>query len=246
MDLKETEEIVKQRGAEFAQLVIAAYELADKGATENEAFRSYVGITDHSTDAECYKLETGEEQIFVFPGTESVTDWKMNVQSVPVRKRGLWVHRGFHRGIAKMLKSIESHMDGVSDVWFLGHSLGGAYAEQCALLLSGETLGKVGSFTFGKPNVFARWQHFKDNMRRPAKMISLVNAYDLVPLVPRFFFKPCDWQTKILLYKNRTGGMVTKDRLRKFHRYAMTLTNHGMEEYLARVASITYLDEAPR
>jgi hypothetical protein len=260
-----TKHPLRESGPLFADLIIGAY-----AETLVEFFGDKITpFYDKPTDTEMYVYEQGNKQVFILPGTSSVTDWKMNMRAFPWKLNGLWMHNGFAQGARSMYNAVKNRYDPNKEIWFIGHSLGGAYAEALAISLAKHAAAQaveanINYMTFGKPNLFHKWEHFESliwpNKNEPAFLqisaydlldntISVVNPCDPVTFVPKYRFKPFHAQTKIVLPESvvtatgeeRTGLVNPPRRELDLTKLLNTLDNHSMLEYKHRVLTTTRL-----
>lgn len=152
-------------------------------------------------DALCYvwdvsalRLTTGVTTIVVFRGTDSLVDWKNNLDMKLV-KLGMEtlgrVHRGFHAQYARLSRAIgaclSNHPQVPSQrVCFTGHSLGGALAT-LASTEKGYTLSERPlCITFGSPRVgdgeFC--QAFSERVRHSVRVSNAADPVCYVPMSP--------------------------------------------------------------
>src|SRR6185436_8028300 len=109
--------------------------------------------------------------IVAFRGTQThePLDWITDAKFLPVGGPGGFglIHQGFHRALdavfPQLLAAIERLRDNGQNLWFTGHSLGGALALLAAWRVKVESQDKhwaQGIYTFGQPSigdmVFAR------------------------------------------------------------------------------------------
>jgi len=154
----------------------------------------------HSSDEDCQFIVTkiGDALVVSFRGTSSKRDviTDMNVFTSPLVLRGLArcdlpnVHRGFLKQFLSVVKKVETYIrahdlsDIRRDVFFTGHSLGGALATIASLYFSFQFPNLIYScITFGSPRVGdSRFcSYFRKTIRHS---IRFVNDYDPVPCIP--------------------------------------------------------------
>ncbi len=87
---------------------------------------------------EGFVMECKEALVVSFCGTDSLRDWRQNMDCELVRERDYFVHQGFWDalnivwvGRAKLLERVRTAAAS-KPVWFCGHSLGGALATLAA------------------------------------------------------------------------------------------------------------------
>lgn len=122
-----------------------------------------IPIENALTDTQCVLLVTGSEMTIVFRGSNSLMDWRGNLNSQPMRSEfdkqivqktitnsdesekiypydepsqsGVKLHRGFTRAYFSVRDRIHEQIEqlGISQVTVTGHSLGGALAILCVV-----------------------------------------------------------------------------------------------------------------
>lgn len=136
--------------------------------------------------AQAYVFTTAHEKVIAFRGTEA-TEWndiKADVNAWPVIAETIGrVHWGFKEEVDTLWPVLEQELiQNTNDLWFCGHSLGGAMATICAsrCKLAYSHNHPVGVFTYGSPRVGTKKyvNHCKvDHIR-------WVNNNDIVTRVP--------------------------------------------------------------
>ena len=154
----------------------------------------------HSSEKDCQFIVTklGDVLIVSFRGTSSKRDviTDMNVFTSPLILRGLErddlprVHRGFLNQFLSVVDKVETYirahdLPGIrKDVYFTGHSLGGALATIASLYFSFQFPNLIYScVTFGSPRVGDTkfCSYFRKTIRHSSRY---VNDYDPVPCIP--------------------------------------------------------------
>ncbi|KAL4874444.1 Alpha/Beta hydrolase protein [Aspergillus karnatakaensis] len=156
--------------------------------------------------------ETRKLIVLVFRGSVSSDSWRTDLTAIPIWLLTLcpfcWVHAGFHsawdavrRDVVRELKrAVDAHSD--YQLFFTGHSLGGAIATVAATLLKGERewenwgIQLVGFFsglwyTFGAPVIGNR-----ATAKKTTKLVSVFRAThenDPVPKLPPELAFPADY-----------------------------------------------------
>ncbi len=137
--------------------------------------------------AQAYVFSSPTDRVISCRGTEPTefNDIKADVNAVMVVAETVGrVHRGFKKEVDDLWPKIETILseDDGRDVWFTGHSLGGAMATICAgrCYLSHIPVEPKGVYTYGAPRV---------GTQRYANHVALdltrwVNNNDIVPRVP--------------------------------------------------------------
>lgn len=142
-------------------------------------------INERSTDTQALILRRGANTFVVFPGTDSIADWRTDLEA---GKRD-WImggraHVGFCRALESVMDEVVFAMAGSSRVIVCGHSLGGALAMLCASSLWYEGIVVDAVYTFGQPRVgnggFARGY----NANLHDETFRIVNQHDPVPYLP--------------------------------------------------------------
>lgn len=142
-------------------------------------------INERSTDTQVLVIQRGAYTFVVFPGTDSIADWRTDLEA---GKRD-WImggkaHVGFCRAIESVLDEVILNLAGVSNIIVCGHSLGGALAMLCASSLWYEGIVVDAVYTFGQPRVgnggFARGY----NANLHDETFRIVNEHDPVPYLP--------------------------------------------------------------
>jgi hypothetical protein len=132
------------------------------------------------------------QQIVAIRGTDDLQDWEANLLFEPVADKNLKVavHEGFSKYAQAVYDSLTMSdptiLNQNYDIYFAGHSLGGAAAVLTALYFYVEEPRRYnikGVYTFGQPRVFdtrgaTSWPVFARNVYH------VENCYDPVPLVP--------------------------------------------------------------
>jgi len=138
----------------------------------------------------------GNTQIIGFRGSSNAQNWIMNATAVPVPWLGGWVHGGFRAYHSSIWGEMKREIDPDRETRIIGHSLGGAGAEQARAWMAKKKNAKVDMVTFGKPNVWFR--AFSPRVKNDGLLVSVVHGSDLVTRIPRYSYRPTKGQ--LMLY----------------------------------------------
>ena len=120
----------------------------------------FVFIENKDTDAQCYVIYNRFTTFIVFRGTSTLTDWKADLnisQENMYDYKHVKIHKGFKKQYwsvkDKIYKCIENNLH--IPIVVIGHSLGGALAQICAIDIKMRyTINSdVSVFTIGSPRV---------------------------------------------------------------------------------------------
>lgn len=179
-----------RRSLLFAEISMLSY-LPDDEATpvfESVGFDEVVYV--ERDGAQAYLLANDVDLVVVCRGTEP-NEWNdvradANAFTDLAETVGR-VHRGFKREVDDIWPTIEERLtDETRDMWFCGHSLGGAMAQICAARaahLGADDTAKV-VFTFGSPRVGTKKYIRNNNVEH----YRWVNNNDIVTRVPPTLF----------------------------------------------------------
>jgi triacylglycerol lipase len=194
--------------------------------------------------AQAYRFRNEDDSVIVCRGTQpnEWSDVKADVNALTVLAETVGrVHSGFKQEVDRLWPLIEQTLAGnKQDLWFAGHSLGGAMATICAgrSKLSKIASDPKGLFTYGSPRVgnrayvsYYRLVHYR-----------WVNNNDIVTRVPPTWWGYHHAGREIYIdYKGRVrdleGWRRTLDRLRGFLRGLRRLdidqfSDHSIERYI--------------
>lgn len=158
---------------------------------------SFSNIEMHEThsDLECVFAKKDNDIFLIFRGTSEFKDVKADLKFSKKDFEGFKAHKGFVKTFDEIKDTVFEYVTknfansdylGNGRVYIMGHSLGGALAQLCAVFLSIKTPGLVPLIvltTFGSPRVFG----FSPNLKVLFNSIEnyrVVNADDLVPKLP--------------------------------------------------------------
>ena len=179
------------------------------------------------------------EDWLVFRGTDSIKDWAYNFNFLPVRVQGSWIHCGFWLAHRSIWKDIRKDLNPAKKLKIVGHSLGGALAEASVLMLKKQNFKHIDLYTFGKPNLFAKFQRDKQaQLDFPAfkKQVSVVNSSDVVARVPRIGYRAALNQTQLWFGPNgRDAVDPSTETKRKEWDLSESISDHGMDGYCVRM-----------
>ena len=228
----------------FAELAMIAYN-SQAEATVAAAMIGFPDVTFYDRDgSQAYRFRNDHDCIIACRGTEP-NEWNdikadANARSVLAETAGK-VHRGFKREVDDLWPMVETALiDNGHQLWFCGHSLGGAMATISAgrCYLSHIPSNPMGVFTYGSPRVgnkryinYVKLEHYR-----------FVNNNDIVTRVPPPFlgYRHCGSE----VYINRKGrfaklGLIMKrrDRWRGFLRSLKLwkidhFTDHSIHRYI--------------
>eukprot|EP01134_Creolimax_fragrantissima_P000229 CFRG0229T1 len=157
----------------------------------------FVGVQKADSDAEVDSCAYRNLIVASFRGTQTVTNWKNNLKAVYVsahkegfgeEARGSKIHMGFwetyksiHNEVISEIVKLKNE-NPTYEVFVTGHSLGGAMATYCTLMVAMKGI-EVQGYTFGQPRVGNT--AFKKLFNSKVKnYYRIVNNYDLVPHLP--------------------------------------------------------------
>ena len=204
-----------------------------------------VYINNDITSATAYLIKDNDLQIVAFRGTEEVHDWLFNLTAIPYRYNKRWCHGGFVVAHKSVWKRVRRQLDPNRRTIVCGHSLGGALAELSAHCMRDFT--DLHLVAFGKPNVF-----FGRKPQKPGEMtylktqMSFIHGSDIVPRLPRYFYRPDGSQTMVYFdCFDRTHLNPSPEFLEADWRFRRAISDHCMEEYvdLVRTRYLTILPE---
>lgn len=155
-------------------------------------FRRFTAFHNGLCDGFAYLAEGEELIVLAFRGTQSLINWKTNLNARLIHPdatdRNLKVHEGFYsafimltdgaQGIQDRMRQVKTTTNGSIPIYITGHSLGGALAQIASAVLGDDQVAAC--YTFGSPRVgniyFDLW------VKPPS--YRLVNYADIVPQVP--------------------------------------------------------------
>ncbi len=231
----------------FAELSMLSY-LPDD---EAQPMFSDVGFTSvvyiEHDGAQAYELGTDTDMVVVCRGTEpnEWNDIKADANALTdVAETVGRVHRGFKREVDDIWPEIAAALDGETrDVWFCGHSLGGAMATICAgrSEFSDTATTARGVYSFGSPRVGTK----RYIQHASVPHIRWINNNDIVTRVPPRLLGYGHTGTQMYLDRNgepryltkrvrgrdRWAGFVDGLKQRKFDHFS----DHGIAEYVAHI-----------
>ena len=176
-----------------------AYEGAEAATSSLEAlgYSAPVFFSRRDTQAVLAVNHGEREIVLAFRGTEaSLTDFWTDLRFWKKGERSSFrLHSGFSTGLEPVWRTEKYGRQGVSeallelqreypdyDLYFTGHSLGGALALVAAYRSLDEGLRVSAVYTFGGPRVFNR--ALATHMRTRMRILRVVNSVDVVPRVP--------------------------------------------------------------
>lgn len=178
---------------DFARLAQAIYlpEPAFRLWCHDNGMMCHKWFENAETDTQAAKVVYGGTQVYVFRGTDSVTDWLKNMK---IRRKILGdgthhvygVHLGFYEALSSIWNDVTWSIKLTSPVAFTGHSLGGALAMLSAYrMIIGLRVTDIKEvITFGQPRMGGyRWASFMDE-HLPGRIYRFRNDNDIVTRLP--------------------------------------------------------------
>lgn len=159
----------------------------------NTACRNTVG-----SDTQYGVVETEDELIVMFPGSNSVVDWKINFHFWKRPYHNMPEFYTVHSGFIREWKEIENFFlslvrDTTKTITIVGHSYGGAMAILMAedvWFTYPERRNKIRLVTIGAPRVYG-WLGIHVVRKRFPHATLYWNSMDIVPCVPLFTMGYC-------------------------------------------------------
>jgi triacylglycerol lipase len=189
-------------------------------------------------DTQCFVMSNDKHIIVVFRGSESLSDWFANFQTVydPGPLKNTKVHEGFQDALFPAVISITNIIDTFQSlekpkkIWFTGHSLGGAQCSLYAAMLIENGYDVYGIYTFGSPRPGNA--EFADALNGvvPGPHWRVINDGDIVPHVPPEPFYSHSGR-RIILEKNKrqTSRSAWRRVKRKVFDVLMNMTGRPWE-----------------
>ena len=236
-----------ERALLFAELAMIAYN-DEAEARAAATIAGFPDVTFYDRDgSQAYRFRNEHDCVIACRGTEP-NEWNdiqadANAKSVVAETVGR-VHRGFKKEVDDLWPMVETAlMDNRHQLYFCGHSLGGAMATICAgrCYLSHIPSNPVELFTYGSPRVgdkryinFVKLDHYR-----------FVNNNDIVTRVPPSLvgYRHCGFE----VYLDRNGrvrklGLVSKRRdrwsgfLRGLRRWKIDhFVDHSIHRYIEAI-----------
>jgi predicted lipase len=145
---------------------------------------AYSGVFDykilHTIDkrgVQAYILEVGEACVVVFRGSDEHKDWAYNLQASFTSTVYGKMHKGFKKSWDSIAKELRDNLPLDKNIYFTGHSYGGALAFISGLYIEGTTV------TYGCPMVMDKHAKVKVNH------IRVRNNNDIVTQLPSLGYK---------------------------------------------------------
>lgn len=249
---------VLRRSLLFAELADIAYFDEDAVARQVEPLNLHLTMEFFDRDgAQAYRLENETDAVIVCRGTEpgETNDIKADIDAAKVVAETVGhVHRGFNKEVDDLWPMIEKSLkeNRVKQVWFCGHSLGGAMATICAYRCHKSDIPSMPEslYTYGAPRVGTKqYLRFCD-----IEHIRWVNNNDIVPRLPPGWlgFRHAGRE----MYLDRNGRLRNfdyagklQDRVRGFIRELGKfridwLSDHLMTSYIPAIAGVVERAEA--
>lgn len=143
-------------------------------------------IVEHYAGSDyCFVSYEQERVIFSFAPSDDIKDWVNDFKSGnknELNENG--VHKGFNKSFEQFKQFITNNLNtvGTRDIFFTGHSRGGALA-QLGAMLSGELGKPTHCITSGSPRVFNK--KMRDHFALlPIYCTNIINVHDVVPMLP--------------------------------------------------------------
>lgn len=189
----------------FRHIVAAGQAVNAGGAFTGEDFR--IAFVAESYRSIAVGLYAGSRLFVGFRGTAALFDWRINLKarlvpiSLPCRQFFLThtgrLHRGFTEESIRISLKIEreiQNLAGIKEIYFSGHSLGGAVAAISAEILGAKSFEPVR--IFGSPRYADINYYFSTGLQPP---LQFVRSGDIVPSMPPrilgYADHPSEWHT---------------------------------------------------
>ncbi|MCK5633258.1 lipase family protein [bacterium] len=169
---------------------------------------SFLNYRDIDCFAECFVAVHKKYIVISFTGTESINDWRTNLNCKKIKSVVGNVHFGFNQALTHVINNILSLLSQNANgrkIYITGHSLGGALAVLCAAYLKFYGHAVDGVYTYGQPRVGGKDFAKVYNKNLSNKTFRHVNNNDIVPHLPLRGMKfRHTWQLK---YFNEDGKL---------------------------------------
>jgi hypothetical protein len=173
-------------------------------------------VTAPATDTEARIIGDDRNVVLAFRGTSSLRDARTDIKA----QRRAWKYGHAHAGFLDAWRSIRSQIintlhefgDNGQQLYVTGHSLGGALANLCAYELELAREFSVSNlYTFGAPRVFDRaGSNHAAHVLRDCSF-RVVHGNDVIPRLPRVFWKKPWLPTVHSLRHNSPLVFLTED-----------------------------------
>jgi len=195
---------------------------------------SYNEYTLRVAEVECLVTEWREYQIVIPRGTEGSgliseggwVDLLRDLRTFPwySSRLGGFSHAGFFKGARGIVdKGLFGLLKRDKPLLFIGHSLGGSIAVNCAGLLDAEGFNVQGVITFGAPRTFTKGT-MKKFLKKGIPIWEFSNPGDPIPDVP-FRWWRYRHGNEILTSRKADGYSISKNHLLPFYW-------EGIEEFI--------------
>ena len=213
-----------------------------------------------SKNTEVFVATDSQVILCAFRGTESdqvedwITDARIKLTPGPL---GSKCHRGFKNALnhvwPELRDLLEDFQNASQNIWFTGHSLGGALAMLAAASRLDEEKPVAGLYTFGQPRVGDRGFAIRFDALLGDSTFRFVNQQDIVTRVPprvlnyKHAGTACYFDSKNKLHLGLTGWRIFLDSLQEEAVTAVTrfysladrfpdwVSDHKMTHYLSKI-----------
>lgn len=204
---------------------------SDKNCVTELEKTGFTDVEFHKTkgDLECVLAKEGYTIYIAFRGTEaSLKDIKTDFKFSKTDFEGFKAHKGFVKSYSEIRDEVVTYVNGkLSDldilrggkIVILGHSLGGALANLCAVHLVtskpyfAETIQLV---TFGSPKVFGyNYSLFK--IYNSIETYRFVNGDDLVTKAPPMIFNYFHYGNEVNIGNKDGSGILKEHGIKKYY-----------------------------
>ena len=144
-----------------------------------------VMVDDTTTDTRVILNNTENGLIVAFRGTAYLRNWITDADARFEKWDEIKIHAGFWNALESVWGDMCEEISNPKQVWFTGHSLGGALAMLAAYRFDLEFPGMVqGVYTFGQPRVGNAMFRNAYNSALKGKTFRIVHNDDVIPRVP--------------------------------------------------------------
>lgn len=202
-------------------------------------------INNLETDTQCYIFNCLNEIYIVFRGTDSIKDWKhdIDIRTIKPYNNNIRIHNGFYKQYESIKDNIYNSIYNIKNkkLHILGHSLGGALAYICAVdIFYNFNNPNINVFTIGSPRPGN--DIFKDFFNKYIKKsIRYKNKGDIVTKLPlRSEFKHVHKAISInkgKLYKEKINKKIMNRIINLIFTIDLKnmILNHSISEYINNI-----------